>query len=237
MAGPVPRWQVSTDPFVEGSPPSIGRAVAAHWRHYWDELVDGGEPRTEAMAVMPSPGGAGVAVDGNSAESLVAVVFSRGLDPAKLDKSRITVTTAGGESIDVKYDVIYGTNGHALRMRPKTAWPADNEVWVSISGGAVTSADGLMQQRGLSFEFSTGAPNDVAPGGPPAAWSLAPIDASSPPLGQENTHEGCAASPVGGTHKETLALLLAIAALLAIARRRPGSDRLHPLVGYDNIRG
>ena len=232
-----------TDPSVDGSPLSIAPAVAAHWQHYWAELVDGRAAGLDAMAVLPSQGGAGVVSAGDDAESLIAVVFSRGLHDKQVKGGGVHVEILNadgtpGATVPIKVDVIYGMNGHALRLRPLTAWPTDAPLLVTVEAGAVTSFDGHTLAAPVTFSFQEGAPNAVLPGQPPPGWPLAtkvgdkpedkpaddPVDKPQKSDDSQNSADdegGCAASRTTGSRRFTVPLLLAIVMLFLIRRQTP----------------
>ena len=144
------------DPTAPGSPPTHGPTVASVWQAHWDRL-HGSEAFDQPLAGTFATGMTlfDVPMDAGTPDSWVSFVLARGIDPATVSGSNITVLSSKGEAHPVNLHLYYGHNSHLVNIKPQEDWAPDTEYTVTIS--PLTSWDGETLDGPRHFSFSTGA--------------------------------------------------------------------------------
>lgn len=139
---------------VPGAPECEGRIIAEYWQALYRRLRE--EPAESALlASLPPDGGWAHPAEAESIESMVSMVFARGLDAAP--RERFEVLDETGAAHEVSVDLFYGSGSHVVNIRPVSSWSVDTSYEVRALPGLVFR-DGSELEAPVSFGFSTRVP-------------------------------------------------------------------------------
>ncbi len=181
---------------VPGSPPNEARVVAAYWDRVYLRLL-GEEPDDPVIATFPREGGWSHPTDADSIESMVTLVFARGIEDDSVDAALFTAVSDQGDAVPLSVDLFYGQSSHVVNLRPEVPWLDDTSYTITVAPG-LRFIDGTSMNEPFQTELSTATPPlpDPAPAAPPSS--------------------GCTSGAAGSSSLVALA-----AALLVSTRRRP----------------
>jgi hypothetical protein len=179
---------------VPGTPRFEAEVIARYWGVIWERLHGRSGLEPSILATVPADGGYGLAIEADSPESRVSIVFARGLAADALSFASFVVTDADGADVPVEIDLFYGEASHVVHVSPVGGWADHADYTLTVRPGVTTF-------------------DDVALGGGTLAFSTRPV-APEPQLSTIAQVGGCATSPTG--------LGWAWVGVLLVARRRGG---------------
>jgi hypothetical protein len=139
---------------VPGAPMCEGEVVAKYWEAIYRRLL-GQEPLAPVIATLPADGAWAYPMDAESPESMISIVFERGLLFEQPELIEVVGEASGPHEVSV--DLFYGSDSHVLNIRPVASWDADERYTVTALSGMLFR-DGSVSDAPWSFTFTTAVP-------------------------------------------------------------------------------